>query len=54
MPKIVKRIVRKVGHSNYVAIPSEMCNLVGIQEGTVLNIEHNNDRITLTPIIEVP
>lgn len=48
-----KILVRKGGHSCMIAIPSEMCAAVGIQVGTVLHVEQNGDKITLSPIQEV-
>lgn len=54
MMKSKKVIVRRQGYSRVMAIPAEMCDLVGIQDGTVLNVEQRENGIMLIPLEVTP
>ncbi len=45
-----KIIVRKAGHSKIMAIPAEMCQNLGIEMGTVLDVRQEDNKIIMVPI----
>ena len=48
-----KKIVRKMAESKIITLPPKMCKSLGIDVNTVLSLELENDRIIITPILEV-
>jgi antitoxin component of MazEF toxin-antitoxin module len=46
---MIKRKVMKFQDSYYVAIPKQLCELIGIGKGSVLGVEYENKKIILTP-----
>ncbi len=48
-----KKIVRKIGESKIITIPPKMCKSLGIDVNTVLDIEQIDNKIVMTPMLEV-
>ncbi len=48
-----KKIVRKIGDSKIITIPPKLCKSLGIDVNTVLTVEQVENKIVMTPIMEV-
>ena len=49
---MISRKVQKVRDSYLVTIPRHLCDVIGIEKGTVIGIEYEHNRIVMTPILE--
>ncbi len=47
---MLKRKVLQMQDSFYVAIPKQLCDLIGIGKGTVLGIEFEQNKIIIAPV----
>ncbi|WP_407356039.1 hypothetical protein [Methanolobus sp. WCC5] len=48
---MLQRKVQKIHQSNLVAIPAQLCSMLGIQKGTIMGIDVENNKIVMTPVI---
>jgi antitoxin component of MazEF toxin-antitoxin module len=46
---MLQRKVQRTNKSNLIAIPAQLCTLMGIEKGTMMNIEYDNNRLVMTP-----
>ncbi|MCD4821848.1 MAG: AbrB/MazE/SpoVT family DNA-binding domain-containing protein [Methanococcoides sp.] len=49
---MLTRKVQKSRETYFVGIPAQACRLLGIEKGTVIEMEMRNDKIILTPVLD--
>ncbi|WP_406670001.1 AbrB/MazE/SpoVT family DNA-binding domain-containing protein [Methanolobus sp. ZRKC4] len=47
---MLRRNVQQIKDSHLVTIPAHLCALMGIEKGTVMDIELNENKIVMTPV----
>lgn len=47
---MLQRKVQRIHQSKLVAIPAQLCTMFGIDKGTIMRIDVENNKIVMTPV----
>jgi len=47
---MIKRKVLDLNGTYYISLPHQLCDLIGIDKGSLMGIEYENNKILISPV----